>query len=108
VTKFLFDTDFTDEPCLPSPAQLKYRFLIKNKKLMADIPAMPRSNSRHRVPGAHKNISSGRSLSIISKSSGGSTNEDFSDDDDDYDEDDEDDEEEEEGKQTNFKFGSIL
>lgn len=65
---------------------------------MVDIPAMPRSSSRHRVPGAHRNISSGRSHSIISKSSGGSTNEDFSDDDDDYDEDDEEDEEEDEGK----------
>jgi phosphatidylinositol phospholipase C epsilon len=33
VTKFLFDTDFAEDPQLPSPAQLKYRILIKNKKL---------------------------------------------------------------------------
>ncbi|GFN90739.1 phosphoinositide phospholipase c, partial [Plakobranchus ocellatus] len=33
VTDFLFDTDFADEPQLPSPSQLKYKILIKNKKL---------------------------------------------------------------------------
>src|SRR2546426_744050 len=33
VTKFLFDTDYSDEPQLPSPNQLKHRILIKNKKL---------------------------------------------------------------------------
>lgn len=38
VTKFLFDSDFNDEPMLPSPAQLKHRILIKNKKLLMDIP----------------------------------------------------------------------
>lgn len=38
VSKFLFDSDYSDDPCLPSPAQLKYRVIIKNKKLIADIP----------------------------------------------------------------------
>ena len=33
MTKFLFESDFTEDPQLPSPAQLKYRILIKNKKL---------------------------------------------------------------------------
>ena len=33
VTDFLFDTDFAEEPQLPSPNQLKYKILIKNKKL---------------------------------------------------------------------------
>lgn len=33
VTDFLFDTDFIDDPQLPSPNQLKYKILIKNKKL---------------------------------------------------------------------------
>ncbi|CAG5127270.1 unnamed protein product, partial [Candidula unifasciata] len=33
VTDFLFDTDFLDDPQLPSPNQLKYKILIKNKKL---------------------------------------------------------------------------
>lgn len=38
VTKFMFEADFNDEPMLPSPAQLKHRILIKNKKLVMDIP----------------------------------------------------------------------
>ena len=33
ITKFLFDSDFVEDPQLPSPNQLKYRILIKNKKL---------------------------------------------------------------------------
>ncbi|XP_043265479.1 1-phosphatidylinositol 4,5-bisphosphate phosphodiesterase epsilon-1-like isoform X2 [Colletes gigas] len=36
VTKFLFETDFGDDPQLPSPSQLRYRILIKNKKLVMD------------------------------------------------------------------------
>ncbi|XP_023290532.1 1-phosphatidylinositol 4,5-bisphosphate phosphodiesterase epsilon-1 [Orussus abietinus] len=36
VTKFLFDADFGDDPQLPSPSQLRYRILIKNKKLVVD------------------------------------------------------------------------
>ncbi|VVD02836.1 unnamed protein product [Leptidea sinapis] len=37
VTSFLFDVDYSDEPRLPSPDQLKYKVnvLIKNKKMMA-------------------------------------------------------------------------
>ncbi|KAI1894359.1 hypothetical protein AGOR_G00115000 [Albula goreensis] len=35
VTKFLFESDFSDEPLLPSPMQLKGRILLKNKKLKA-------------------------------------------------------------------------
>ncbi|CAH2062140.1 unnamed protein product, partial [Iphiclides podalirius] len=34
VTSFLFEVDYTDEPRLPSPEQLKYKVLIKNKKLL--------------------------------------------------------------------------
>ncbi|KAI5640741.1 BTB/POZ domain-containing protein [Phthorimaea operculella] len=33
VTSFLFEVDYTDEPRLPTPQQLKYKVLIKNKKL---------------------------------------------------------------------------
>ncbi|KAK6186335.1 hypothetical protein SNE40_008388 [Patella caerulea] len=33
VTKYLFDSDYSDDPQLPSPNQLKYKILIKNKKL---------------------------------------------------------------------------
>ncbi|XP_071630783.1 LOW QUALITY PROTEIN: 1-phosphatidylinositol 4,5-bisphosphate phosphodiesterase epsilon-1-like [Temnothorax longispinosus] len=44
VTKFLFESDFSDDPQLPSPSQLRYRILIKNKKLVID-PAGPLSHT---------------------------------------------------------------
>ena len=34
--EFLFDSDFTDDPTLPSPNQFKYKVLIKNKKILED------------------------------------------------------------------------
>lgn len=37
-SKFLFDSDYSEEPLLPSPSQLKHKILIKNKKIVADIP----------------------------------------------------------------------
>ena len=33
VKKFLFESDCLEDPQLPSPNQLKYKILIKNKKL---------------------------------------------------------------------------
>lgn len=41
VTNFLFEADYSDEPMLPSPEQLKYRILIKNKKLVMEVPPTP-------------------------------------------------------------------
>uniref|UniRef100_UPI003AAC74CA 1-phosphatidylinositol 4,5-bisphosphate phosphodiesterase epsilon-1-like n=1 Tax=Centroberyx gerrardi TaxID=166262 RepID=UPI003AAC74CA len=35
VTRFLFESDFSDDPLLPSPLQLRGRILLKNKKLKA-------------------------------------------------------------------------
>ncbi|XP_017658675.1 1-phosphatidylinositol 4,5-bisphosphate phosphodiesterase epsilon-1 isoform X2 [Nannospalax galili] len=35
VAKFLFETDFSDDPMLPSPDQLRRKILLKNKKLKA-------------------------------------------------------------------------
>ncbi|KAF2975224.1 hypothetical protein EK904_009097 [Melospiza melodia maxima] len=35
VTKFLFESDFSDDPMLPSPSQLRRKILLKNKKLKA-------------------------------------------------------------------------
>jgi phosphatidylinositol phospholipase C epsilon len=32
VTTFLFESDFCEDPQLPTPNQLKYKILIKNKK----------------------------------------------------------------------------
>ena len=39
VTNFMFDQDYSDEPYLPSPLSLKHKILIKNKKLIVEIPA---------------------------------------------------------------------
>lgn len=92
VTNFLFESDYSEEPVLPSPSQLRYRVLIKNKKLMVDVPTtiLPNTNmgtpvkpsfgARHTVPG--------RTSSIISNASSSSFNDDFSDDD--FDDEDED------------------
>ena len=33
ITKYMFDTDFSEDPLLPSPNQMKYKILIKNKKI---------------------------------------------------------------------------
>ena len=38
VSKFLFDTDYNDDPMLPSPTQLKHKILIKNKKIVMEMP----------------------------------------------------------------------
>ncbi|KAL1506208.1 hypothetical protein ABEB36_005610 [Hypothenemus hampei] len=90
VTNFLFESDYSDEPYLPSPEQLRNRILIKNKKLTVEIPppitaistpVRPGCGMRHSVPN--------RTSSIISNASSSSFNDDFSDDDYD-DEDDED------------------
>nr|XP_027795727.1 1-phosphatidylinositol 4,5-bisphosphate phosphodiesterase epsilon-1 isoform X2 [Marmota flaviventris] len=35
VARFLFETDFSDDPMLPSPDQLRRKVLLKNKKLKA-------------------------------------------------------------------------
>ncbi|CAJ0580235.1 unnamed protein product, partial [Mesorhabditis spiculigera] len=36
VTSFLFDSDFTENPKLPSPLQLRGKILIKNKKMISE------------------------------------------------------------------------
>lgn len=33
ITKYMFDSDFYEDPLLPSPNQMKYKILIKNKKI---------------------------------------------------------------------------
>ncbi|XP_023235323.1 uncharacterized protein LOC111634715 isoform X2 [Centruroides sculpturatus] len=82
VTTFLFESDYSDDPILPSPNQLKYRILIKNKKLRTPLtPALPLKNKAVSAPS--------RTNSIISTTSTGSLNDD---DDDDYDDDDDDEE----------------
>lgn len=89
VTKFLFDTDYSEEPILPSPHQLKHKILIKNKKLVVEIPAAITSQSIRSNQLRHQISQPGRTSSIISNVSSGSVTEEFSDDeyddDDDYD-----------------------
>lgn len=88
VSKFQFDADYSDEPQLPSPSQLRHKILIKNKKLVADFPSVI-PNARGTPGLKHQASQSGRTSSIISNVSGGSVNEEFSDDeyedDDDFD-----------------------
>lgn len=98
VTKFLFDSDFMDDPRLPSPNQLKYRILIKNKKLRA--PSFHMLNTKMRINLASSGGKSlagsglnGRANSLISNASTISFNED---DDDEYDDEDDDDDEDDE------------
>ncbi|XP_070497870.1 1-phosphatidylinositol 4,5-bisphosphate phosphodiesterase epsilon-1-like isoform X2 [Chironomus tepperi] len=77
VTKFTFDIDFTEEPYLPTPEQLRHRIIVKNKKILVDVPV---SISSPRSPYMrHQSNLSGRASSIISNSSAGSLNEDFED-----------------------------
>ncbi|XP_035226303.1 1-phosphatidylinositol 4,5-bisphosphate phosphodiesterase epsilon-1-like isoform X2 [Stegodyphus dumicola] len=67
VSRFLFESDYGDEPQLPSPNQLRYRVLIKNKKMRVSItPALP-TKTRGK-------LNSGRTNSIISTASTGSFN----------------------------------
>ncbi|XP_041369675.1 1-phosphatidylinositol 4,5-bisphosphate phosphodiesterase epsilon-1-like [Gigantopelta aegis] len=77
VTKFLFDSDFVEDPQLPSPNQLKYRILIKNKKLRD-----------HDGSSAHKRLPAQSRTSSMASSESTSINEFDDDDDDDEDEDD--------------------
>ncbi|KAK4312307.1 hypothetical protein Pmani_016237, partial [Petrolisthes manimaculis] len=92
VTKFLFEADFSEDVHLPSPAQLKYRILIKNKKLVAEVGQGPS------VKGA-PNRSPGRTNSLISNTSTGSLN------DGDSEEEDEDDDYDDEGEEEHFDLG---
>lgn len=46
-TQFLFSNDVCDEARLPSPNQLRYKVLIKNKKLRPPLtPALPLKSAK--------------------------------------------------------------
>ncbi|XP_050359316.1 1-phosphatidylinositol 4,5-bisphosphate phosphodiesterase epsilon-1-like [Nymphalis io] len=112
VTSFLFEVDYTDEPRLPSPDQLKYKVLIKNKKLLP-VQSSPtigvtgassaqgyggvlatafRSNGIRQTSSSLPDASNRTSSIMSNQSAGSSLTEYFSDED--YDEDDEIDEKE--------------
>lgn len=85
VTKFLFESDYSDEPRLPSPNQLKYRILIKNKKLRGSAP------SALLIRGVRPPLSKstpGKSPKLVGTAMAISLNEDDYDDEDDDDDDD--------------------
>ncbi|XP_051770062.1 1-phosphatidylinositol 4,5-bisphosphate phosphodiesterase epsilon-1 isoform X3 [Ctenopharyngodon idella] len=67
VTKFLFESDFADEPLLPTPLQLRGKILLKNKKLKAhqapvDILKQKAHQLAHMQAQANNGTVSGTSL----------------------------------------------
>ncbi|KAK0080494.1 hypothetical protein PV326_008131, partial [Microctonus aethiopoides] len=91
VTKFLYDSDFGDDPQLPSPSQLRHKILIKNKKLVVD-PTAPLVHPT--ISHRGKMLMSDRASSMKQMRtdvSSASVVEYFSEDDDDEEDDDEDD-----------------
>lgn len=92
MTKFLFETDFSDDPQLPSPSQLRYRILIKNKKLVVD-PAGPLAHPplSHRGKMLMTDRASSMKQMRTDVSSASVVSEYFSEDEDDEEDDDEDD-----------------
>jgi len=73
VKTYLFDSDLTDDPLLPSPNQLKYKILIKNKKIIKTIlqqapaPTTTASNPPL-VPSLPYQASTHHSMSTITSS----------------------------------------
>ena len=101
ITKFSFEADFSDEPHLPTPNQLKYRIIIKNKKLRA--PILPTILLKSKQTNGAK-FTPHRTNSLVSATSTGSLNED----EDDYDEEDDDDDINETGEQTFSNLSKTL
>lgn len=100
VTKFLFEADFSEDAHLPSPQQLLYKFVIKNKKIPNEQAQSIPSTSRTVV----EKPLSGRTNSLVSNASTGSINEPDSDDEYEEDEDDDDEDDEDEEDQNPFEL----
>uniref|UniRef100_A0A8C2AAQ5 Phosphoinositide phospholipase C n=1 Tax=Cyprinus carpio TaxID=7962 RepID=A0A8C2AAQ5_CYPCA len=63
VTKFLFESDFADEPLLPSPLQLRGKILLKNKKLKAhQAPVDILKQKAHQLAHMQAQANNGTSL----------------------------------------------
>ncbi|XP_066475456.1 1-phosphatidylinositol 4,5-bisphosphate phosphodiesterase epsilon-1 [Tiliqua scincoides] len=81
VTKFLFESDFSDDPMLPSPHQLKRKILLKNKKLKAhQTPVDILKQKAHQLASMQAQASNGSNVGNLS-----STNEEEEDEEDEYD-----------------------
>ncbi|KAM3913514.1 1-phosphatidylinositol 4,5-bisphosphate phosphodiesterase epsilon-1 isoform 2-T2 [Leptodactylus fuscus] len=81
VTKFLFESDFSDDPMLPSPWQLRKKVLLKNKKLKAhQTPVDILKQKAHQLASMQAQASNGNQIMNTS-----TNNEEEDDDEDDYD-----------------------
>ncbi|XP_063817712.1 1-phosphatidylinositol 4,5-bisphosphate phosphodiesterase epsilon-1 isoform X4 [Pseudophryne corroboree] len=81
VTKFLFESDFSDDPMLPSPWQLRGKVLLKNKKLKAhQTPVDILKQKAHQL--AHMQAQASNGTQVMNTST---NNEEEDDDEDDYD-----------------------
>ena len=45
----MFDSDFVEDPMLPSPNQLRYKILVKNKKLRSPQTPLPTTKQKVRM-----------------------------------------------------------
>lgn len=68
VTEFLFDADYSDTPVLPTPNQLKYRILIKNKKLKSiyNIPMSQTGTMQPQQPQKQQSLPQQQQSSTLS------------------------------------------
>ncbi|XP_076616405.1 1-phosphatidylinositol 4,5-bisphosphate phosphodiesterase epsilon-1 isoform X2 [Chaetodon auriga] len=83
VTRFLFESDFSDDPHLPSPLQLRGRILLKNKKLKAhQAPVDILKQKAHQL--AHMQAQASNGSSGVT-SPGNHTNEEEEEEEDEYD-----------------------
>ncbi|XP_053161906.1 1-phosphatidylinositol 4,5-bisphosphate phosphodiesterase epsilon-1 isoform X2 [Hemicordylus capensis] len=81
VTKFLFESDFSDDPMLPSPHQLRRKILLKNKKLKAhQTPVDILKQKAHQLAYMQAQASNGNHVGNLS-----TTNEEEEDEEDEYD-----------------------
>ena len=64
VKEFMFDSDFSEDPILPSPNQLKYKILVKNKKLRS--PQTPLPTTKQQKVYAYNNTSIIKTLNPLS------------------------------------------
>ena len=72
---YLFENDYQDEPFLPSPNQLKYKILIKNKKIQKQQtlnPNMtPQPIAKNRIHYSTKHNSHDQSITNVLSGGGG-------------------------------------
>ncbi|CAL8281840.1 unnamed protein product [Merluccius merluccius] len=84
VMRFLFESDFSDDPLLPSPLQLRGKILLKNKKLKAhQAPVDILKQKAHQLAHMQAQASNGGSPGVSSPSN--HTNEEEEEEEDEYD-----------------------